>query len=56
MARWREVVESRRELIGRFLFEFVIIVVGVTVAFALENARQEREQARGLRRQLSALN
>ena len=35
-------IERHRELIGRFVFEFVIIVVGVTIAFALEAARQER--------------
>jgi hypothetical protein len=39
-------IERHRGLIGKFLFEFAIIVVGVTVAFALENARQEREEQR----------
>lgn len=35
-------IRRHRDLIGRFLFEFIIIVVGVTVAFALEAARQDR--------------
>lgn len=35
-------MQRHRELIGRFIFEFVIIVIGVTAAFALEAARQER--------------
>ncbi|MEO7366019.1 MAG: hypothetical protein ABIW03_06845 [Sphingomicrobium sp.] len=36
---------GRRELIGRLLFEIVIIFIGVTAAFALEAARQERSDA-----------
>ena len=33
-----------RALIGRFLFELVIIFVGVTAAFALEDYREGREE------------
>ena len=36
---------KRRDFFGRLLFEIVIIFVGVTAAFALEAARQEREEA-----------
>ena len=45
MTRLREHLTQRRELIGKFIFEIVIIFVGVTAAFALEAARQEREDA-----------
>ena len=41
----QEQLTKRRELIGRLLFEIVIIFVGVTAAFAVEAARQEREDA-----------
>jgi hypothetical protein len=34
-----------RPMIGRFLFEIIIIFIGVTAAFALEAARQERADA-----------
>jgi hypothetical protein len=37
--------DRHRPLIGRFLFEIIIIFVGVTAAFALEAARQERDDA-----------
>lgn len=40
----RRVVEHRT-LLGEFAFELVIVFVGVTAAFALENYRQEREAA-----------
>jgi len=42
LRRW---TEDRHHLIRRFAFELVIVVVGVTAAFALENARQDREEA-----------
>lgn len=45
MSELRERLAQRRELIGRFLFEIVIIIIGVTAAFALEAARQDREEA-----------
>lgn len=41
----REAFERHRSLAGKLLFEFVIIFVGVTAAFALEAARREREEA-----------
>ena len=41
----QEQLTKRRELIGKLLFEIVIIFVGVTAAFALEAARQDREEA-----------
>ncbi len=37
-------IERRRDLIGKFLFEIVIIFIGVTAAFAIEAARQDREE------------
>ena len=37
---------KRRDFFGRLLFEIVIIFIGVTAAFALEAARQEREEQR----------
>lgn len=37
-------INARRDLIGKFLFEIVIIFIGVTAAFAIEAARQEREE------------
>lgn len=36
---------KRRELIGKLLFEIVIIFIGVTAAFALEAARQKRSDS-----------
>ena len=43
MSGFRDKLAERRELIGKFLFEIAIIVIGVTAAFALEAARQERD-------------
>ena len=37
---------KRQDFFGRLLFEIVIIFIGVTAAFALEAARQEREEQR----------
>ena len=37
-------IETHRDLIGKFLFEIVIIFIGVTAAFAIEAARQDREE------------
>jgi hypothetical protein len=45
MARLRDGFEQHRPLIGKLLFEIFIIFVGVTAAFALEAARQERDDA-----------
>ncbi len=39
----RERMSRHHDLIGKFLFEIVIIFVGVTAAFALEAVRQEQE-------------
>ena len=41
MTKRAALIERHRSLIGKFLFEFVIIFIGVTAAFALEAARQE---------------
>ena len=40
-----EQLTKRRELVGKLLFEVVIIFIGVTAAFALEAARQDRSDA-----------
>ena len=45
MAGVRDGFAQHRPLIGKLLFEIVIIFIGVTAAFALEAARQEREDA-----------
>jgi len=45
MAKLRERFEKQRPLIGKLLFEIVIIFVGVTAAFALDDVRQERDEA-----------
>ena len=45
MSVFHEQLTKRRELIGKLLFEIVIIFVGVTAAFALEAARQDRSDA-----------
>ena len=44
MSEVQEQLTKRRDVIGRLLFEIVIIFIGVTAAFALEAARQEREE------------
>lgn len=46
MARLRAMIESRRALAGRLAFEFLVIFVGVTAAFALEGWREGREENR----------
>ena len=45
MSVFQEQWTKRRELIGKLLFEIVIIFIGVTAAFALEAARQDRSDA-----------
>ena len=45
MAKLGERLGGHRPLIGKLLFEIIIIFVGVTAAFALEAARQERADA-----------
>lgn len=44
-----------RALIGEFTFELIIVFVGVTAAFALENFRQAREEAAYRHRMVAAL-
>ena len=46
MSVFDEQLSKRRDFFGRLLFEIVIIFIGVTAAFALEAARQEREEQR----------
>ena len=43
MAGLGQKFERHRPLLGKLLFEIVIIFVGVTAAFALEAARQDRQ-------------
>ena len=50
-----EQLTKRRELVGKLLFEIVIIFIGVTAAFALEAARQERADAAYRNGMLAAL-
>lgn len=44
-----------RALIGRLLFELVIIFIGVTAAFALENYREGREESQYRERMVGGL-
>lgn len=44
-----------RELIGRFVFELVIVFIGVTAAFALENRREESTEAKYQAAMIAAL-
>ena len=48
-------LEKHRVLIGRLLFEFAIIFIGVTAAFALEGARQGREEQRYRQTMIAAM-
>lgn len=48
-------LDRHRELIGRFAFELIIIFVGVTAAFALENFREAREETAYRHRMVEAL-
>lgn len=41
----RAYIGQRRALFGKIILELVIVFVGVTAAFALENARQDAEEA-----------
>ena len=50
-----EQLTKRRELVGKLLFEIVIIFIGVTAAFALEAVRQERADAAYRNGMLAAL-
>ena len=55
MAGWLGEPGRRRELVGKLLFELVIIFIGVTGAFALEAARQDRSDAAYRNGMLAAL-
>ena len=46
---------KRQDFFGRLLFEIVIIFIGVTAAFALEAARQEREEQRSRESMIAAM-
>jgi hypothetical protein len=50
-----QLAKRHRDLLGRFAFELVIVFVGVTAAFALEDLRQEREEAEYRDRMVGAL-
>lgn len=45
MMKLRDRYDQHRLLLGKLVFEIVIIFIGVTAAFALEAARQERADA-----------
>lgn len=47
--------ERRRQLIGKFAFELVIVFIGVTAAFALEYRRQEASESRYRKEMIAAL-
>ena len=53
--RFRDRYEHYRPLIGKLLFEVVIVFIGVTAAFALEAARQDRQDAEYRKSMLGAL-
>lgn len=51
----RERYDRHRPLIGKFVFEVVIVFIGVTAAFALEAARQDRQDVQYRQSMLGAL-
>jgi hypothetical protein len=51
----RRHVARHRTLLGEFTFELIIVFVGVTAAFALENFRQAREEAAYRQQMVTAL-
>jgi hypothetical protein len=51
----RDRFERNRQLIGKFVFEGVIVFIGVTAAFALESARQDRQEAAYRKQMIAAL-
>ena len=55
MAGFGQAFERHRPLIGKLLFEVVIIFIGVTAAFALESARQDRAEAMYRKSMIAAL-
>jgi hypothetical protein len=44
-ARIAAVYSGNKRLVGRLTFEFVVVFVGLTAAFALESLRRDREEA-----------
>ncbi len=48
-------IESQRRLLGHFVFELVIVFVGVTAAFALEGMRQRSDETAYRKSMISAL-
>lgn len=52
MRRW---FGDNRALVGRFLFELVVVFVGVTAAFAMEGARRDHEETEYRRGMIAAL-
>jgi hypothetical protein len=55
MTRRAGLTERHRALIGKILFEIFIVFVGVTAAFMLEAARQDRQDAQYRRSMIGAL-
>ena len=53
--RLRDRLDRNRPLIGKFIFEVVIVFIGVTAAFALESARQDRQEAAYRKQMIAAL-
>jgi hypothetical protein len=51
----RRHVSRHRTLAGELAFELIVVFIGVTAAFALENLRQAREEASYRQRMVSAL-
>ena len=47
--------EQNRPVIGKFVFEVVIVFIGVTAAFALESARQDRQDTAYRKQMIAAL-
>ena len=55
MTSIRKQYDKHRPLIGKLLFEVVIIFIGVTAAFALESARQDRQDSDYRKSMIAAL-
>lgn len=54
-ASLKRVWQDYRAVVGKFAFELVVVFVGVTAAFALENARQDAEEAAYRREVIAAV-
>ena len=55
MTTVRDHYDKHRELIGKSVFEIVIVFIGVTAAFALEAARQDRQDSNYRKSMIAAL-